>query len=43
VYSPQELKDRSGDAGYGAVAVYRDLERNEYGINARRLVAVATK
>jgi SAM-dependent methyltransferase len=41
VYSAQELKDRLGAAGFGNVAVYGDLEGNEYGVDARRLVAVA--
>jgi SAM-dependent methyltransferase len=43
VYSAQELKDRLCGAGFRDVVVYGDLEGNEYGIDARRLVAVASK
>ena len=43
VYSAQELKDRLFAAGFGDVAVYGDLEGAEYGTDARRLVALATK
>jgi SAM-dependent methyltransferase len=43
VYSAQELKDRLGAAGFGSVAVYGDLEGNEYGTAATRLVAMARK
>jgi len=43
LYSAQELKDRLQLAGFGDVAVYGDLEGGEYGLDARRLVAVARK
>ena len=41
VYSAQELKDRLWTAGFGSVDIYGDLEGNEYGTDARRLVATA--
>lgn len=43
IYSGQELKDRLGEAGFQSVALYGDLEGNEYGTGAKRLVAVARK
>lgn len=43
IYSAQELKERLCEAGFRRVAVYGDLEGNEYGPSARRLVAVAWK
>jgi SAM-dependent methyltransferase len=43
VYSAQELKDRLRASGFGSVDVYGDLEGNEYGINANRLIAVGRK
>lgn len=43
VYSGQELKDRLKQAGFKRVQLYGDLDGNEYGINAKRLVAVAWK
>lgn len=43
VYSAQELKDRLREAGFGSIAVYGDLEGNEYGVDAHRLVVVARK
>ena len=43
IYSGQELKDRLGIAGFQSVALYGDLEGNEYGTEAKRLVAVARK
>ena len=43
VYSAQELMDRLLAVGFTDVRVHGDLEGSEYGIDARRLVAVATK
>jgi SAM-dependent methyltransferase len=43
IYSGQELKDRLTQAGFSSVALYGDLEGNSYGIEARRLIAVARK
>ncbi len=43
IYSGQELKDRLAEAGFSNVALYGDLEGNSYGIEARRLIAVARK
>jgi SAM-dependent methyltransferase len=41
VYSGLELKDRLGQAGFGAVAIYGGLDGSPYGLDAGRLVAVA--
>jgi SAM-dependent methyltransferase len=43
VYSGQELKVFLEDVGFGSVALYGDLEGNEYGIDVQRLIAVARK
>ncbi|MCE2458005.1 MAG: class I SAM-dependent methyltransferase [Dehalococcoidia bacterium] len=43
IYSGQELKDRLYEAGFNEVALYGGFDRSEYGLNARRLVAVARK
>lgn len=43
VYSGQELRDRLLDAGFGDVKLFGGLDGSEYGLNARRLVAVARK
>jgi SAM-dependent methyltransferase len=43
VYSAQELKDRLLHIGFRQVTVYGDLDGNEYGANALRLIAVARK
>ena len=43
VYSAQELKDRLRTAGFGTVTICGDMDGNEYGVNALRLVAVASK
>lgn len=43
IYSGQELTDRLEDAGFQSVALYGDMEGNEYGTEAKRLVAVARK
>lgn len=41
IYSGQELKDRLYLVGFKRVKLFGDLEGNEYGVNARRLVAAA--
>ena len=41
VYSGQELRDRLLDAGFSDVKLFGGLDGSEYGLNARRLVAVA--
>jgi hypothetical protein len=43
VYSGQELKDRLLQAGFSEVKLFGDLAGNEYGPEARRLIAVAHK
>ncbi len=43
IYSAQELKERILDAGFQRANVYGDLDGNEYGAKALRLVAVARK
>jgi SAM-dependent methyltransferase len=43
IYSGQELKDRLRAAGFDPVRLYGDLAGAEYGLDARRLVAVARK
>jgi SAM-dependent methyltransferase len=43
VYSGQELKDRLHQAGFGQVRLFGDLDGNEYGPDARRLIAAAWK
>jgi hypothetical protein len=43
VYSGQELKGFLEEVGFGSVALYGDLEGNEYGIDVKRLIAVARK
>ena len=39
----QEMKDIMERAGFEEVAVFGDLDGNEYGINANRLIAVGRK
>lgn len=41
IYSGQELRDRLEEAGFESVGLYGDLEGNPYGIDAKRLVAMA--
>ena len=41
VYSGLELKDRLVQAGFASVALYGGLDGIPYGLDARRLVAVA--
>ncbi len=41
VYSGQELRDRLLDTGFSDVRLFGGLDGSEYGLNARRLVAVA--
>ena len=41
IYSGQELKDRLFQVGFKRVKLFGDLDGNEYGANARRLVAAA--
>ena len=43
IYSGQELKDRLYQVGFKRVKLFGDLDGNEYGVNARRLVAAAWK
>ncbi|MCL0081979.1 class I SAM-dependent methyltransferase [Dehalococcoidia bacterium] len=43
IYSAQELKDRLRQVGFQRIRMFGDLEGNEYGPNARRLVAVGWK
>ena len=43
VYSGQELKDRLFEVGFGDVKLFGGMDGSEYGLNARRLVAVARK
>lgn len=43
VYSGQELRERLLEAGFGEVKLFGGLDGSEYGLNARRLVAVARK
>ena len=43
IYSAQELKDRLSQAGFSAITVYGDLDGAEYGLEAKRLIAVARK
>jgi SAM-dependent methyltransferase len=43
IYSAQELKDRLDRAGFASVRVYGDLDGSPYGVEARRLLAVARK
>lgn len=40
IYSAQELKDSMMEVGFGPVRIYGDLEGNEYGPDARRLIAI---
>jgi hypothetical protein len=43
LYSGQEMKDIMRRAGFKEVKVFGDLDGNEYGINADRLIAVGRK
>jgi SAM-dependent methyltransferase len=43
LYSGQEMKDIMERAGFEDVAVFGDLDGNEYGINANRLIAIGRK
>jgi SAM-dependent methyltransferase len=43
VYSGQELKDLMGRAGFADIRLYGNLDGEEYGANAQRLVAVGCK
>jgi SAM-dependent methyltransferase len=43
VYSGEELRALLMRAGFGKVRLYGDFDGSEYGVNARRLIAVATK
>lgn len=43
VYSGKELKDLLLRVGFSTVRLYGDLDGNEYGIHAARLIAVAQK
>ena len=43
IYSGQELIDRLLLAGFSEVLLFGNLDGDEYNINAKRLVALATK
>ena len=43
IYSGQELRDRIFQAGFSNVTLYGNLDGDEYGVNAQRLIAVARK
>ncbi len=43
IYSGQEIKDLLHKAGFERVKVYGDLDGNEYGIDAQRLIAVGRR
>lgn len=43
VYSGQEIRDRLDRSGFTGIRLFGDLEGNEYGPKARRLVAVARR
>lgn len=43
LYSGQELKDRLARSGFRDIRLFGDLNGNEYGVNAKRLIAVARK
>jgi len=43
LYSAQELKDRLGHVGFERIRICGDLEGNEYGTEAKRLIAIAWK
>jgi hypothetical protein len=43
VYSGQELRERMEKAGFVDVRLYGDLDGSDYGLDARRLIAVGRK
>ena len=43
LYSGQEMKDILQSAGFEEVALFGDMDGNEYGINADRLIAIGRK
>jgi SAM-dependent methyltransferase len=43
IYSGQELKDRLYQVGFKRVQLFGSLDGDEYGVNARRLIAAAWK
>ena len=43
LYSGQELQDRLEQTGFGEVRLFGNLDGEEYGPEARRLIAVARK
>ncbi len=43
IYSGQELKDRMRQAGFTGIKLYGNLDGDEYGPEARRLIAVGRK
>ena len=43
IYSGRELRDRLYEVGFSEVTLFGGFDRSEYGLNARRLVAVARK
>jgi hypothetical protein len=43
IYSGRELKDLLIEAGFAQVTLHGDLEGGAYGLDAKRLIAVAHK
>ena len=43
IYSGQELKDRLEQTGFKNLRLYGSLDGNEYGVDSKRLIAVAQK
>jgi SAM-dependent methyltransferase len=43
IYSGQELKNLLAQAGFKKIRLFGDLDGNEYGLDAKRLVAAAWK
>ncbi|MBW2624084.1 MAG: SAM-dependent methyltransferase, partial [Deltaproteobacteria bacterium] len=43
LYSGQELMDRLERVGFTDIRLFGDFEGNEYGLDARRLIAIARK
>ena len=43
IYSGRELRELLSQAGFGRIRLFGDLDGNEYGPEARRLIAVARK
>jgi hypothetical protein len=43
IYSGQELRERLERAGFSDVGIYGNLDGDEYGPNAERLIAIGRK